>query len=188
MNSILNGMSFQDTTPDRRFESEKDTNQLCTKERSNLSKQKTCRPNYFSSGSLSSTECTRTTDSIGWPASESSTTTVNLSTFSDSFDPTSLLSFDGLNKRATNRNDIGLEILKAKIELGADPRSLSTHGGRSCMMFAVIANDYNFAKKLVEQGIDVNERTRSGETALGLADELQRDKIASLLRLKGAKH
>jgi len=137
--------------------------------------------------SASSTTYTRTLDSIGRPASESSTSSVNSSTYSDSFDPKGLLSYDGLNKRATNRNDIGLEILKAKIELGADPKGLTTHGDRSCLMFAVIANDYNFTKKLVELGVDVNKMNRFGETALGLAMQLQRDKIASYLCSEGAK-
>jgi len=108
------------------------------------------------------------------------------STLTDSFDPDNLLSFDGLNKRVTNRNHIGLEILKAKIHHGADPKSLSTHGGRTCLMFSVIANDFSFTKMLVELGVDVNYRTRLGETALGLATELQREEITKYLRTKGA--
>jgi hypothetical protein len=90
------------------------------------------------------------------------------------------------DKRATNRYDIGLEILKAKIQLGADPKVLHSHGDRSCLMFAVLANDIRFVKQLVEFGVDVNQRNSQGETALGFAIELKRHHIATYLCSKGA--
>jgi len=105
---------------------------------------------------------------------------------SDSFDSGNLLSFDGLNKRTTNRYDIGLEILKSKIHLGADPKTLTTHGDRTSLMFSVMANDFSFTKQLVELGVDVNGTNRLGETALGLAIEFKREEIAKYLRAHGA--
>jgi len=183
INSPINGIIFQKTSDEKRFVNEGHPRKpTCLSDRS-----PTDKTDFFFTETLSRTECTRTPDTTGRPGSESSTSSVNSSTLSDSFDLADLLSFDGINKRATNRNDIGLEILKAKIHCGADPHGMYTHGERSCLMFAVIANDYDFTKNLVEQGVDVNKRTRLGETALGLATELKRDKIANFLRLKGAK-
>jgi len=97
-----------------------------------------------------------------------------------------IFSFDGTNKRVVNRYEIGLEMLKAQIHHGADPKVLKTHGERSCLMFAVLAEDFGFIKELLELGVDVNQKNRVGETALSLANELQRDDIAMYLRRKGA--
>lgn len=97
-----------------------------------------------------------------------------------------IFSFDGMNKRVVNRYEIGLQMLKAQIHHGADPKVLTTHGERSCLMFAVLAEDFCFIKKLLELGVDVNQKNRIGETALSLAIELQRDDIAGYLRRKGA--
>jgi len=186
INSAHNGIIFQHKTANTKFVSDAYTNKFRTKERSPTFKEYISRSDYFSSGSPSTTVCTKKQDMTNYPASEASTSSLNSSTLSDSFDLADLVTFDGLNKRATNRNDIGLDILKATLHFGADPQRMSTHGERSCLMFAVIANDYNFTKNLVEQGVDVNKRNRFGETALGLAIELKRDEIASFLRLKGA--
>jgi hypothetical protein len=123
-------------------------------------------------------------DLIGRPILSISSS--NSSTYSDSFYIDQLRSFDGLDERATNRYDIGLEILKAEIELGADPKVLHTHGDRSCLMFAVLANDIRFTKQLVELGVDVNQTNRLGETALGFAIEFGRRDIATYLCSKGA--
>jgi len=96
-----------------------------------------------------------------------------------------LVSFDGINMRVTNRYEIGLEVLKAKIHHGANPR-MSTHGGRTALMFAVLAKDFDFIKELIELGCNVNETTSIGETALSLANETQMHDIAEYLRSKGA--
>jgi len=104
----------------------------------------------------------------------------------DSFYFENRYSFDGLNKRASSRCEIGLEILKAQIHFGADPKVLSTHGDRTCLMFSVIANDLSFTKQLVELGVDVNETNHLGESALSLALELKREEIAKYLRAQGA--
>jgi len=96
------------------------------------------------------------------------------------------ISFDGLNKRASDRYDIGLDILKAKIECGADPKSFTTHGDRNSLMFSVMANDFSFTKELVERGVDVNWKNHLGETALSLAKELKREEIAKYLVAQGA--
>jgi len=188
INSASNGIIYRNTTVDARFVRKVCTrNQFCIRERSPTLNEESFHSDYFSSGSLSGTKSPRKPDTTALPATDSSSSSVNSSALSDSFDLADLLSFDGLNKRVNDRNDIGLEILKAKIHFGADPQDMSTHGERSCLMFAVIANDYHFTKNLVEQGVDVNKRTSLGETALGLAIELKRDEIASYLRSKGAK-
>jgi len=103
------------------------------------------------------------------------------------FDLENLRSFDGMNKKVINRYDIGLDILKAKIHFGADPKSLCTHGGRTCLMFSVMANDLSFTKQLVELGVDINRTNQLNETALSLAIELKREEIAKYLRAQGAK-
>ena len=77
-------------------------------------------------------------------------------------------------------------MLKAQIHCGADPKVLTTHGEGSCLMFAVLAEDFCFIKKLVKLGVDVNQKNRVGETALSLANELHRDDIARYLRRNGA--
>jgi hypothetical protein len=104
----------------------------------------------------------------------------------DSFEPLTLFSFDGLNKRVSNRLYLGLEIIKAKIDNGANPKDMTTHGDRTCLMLAVLANDYRLTKKLVKLGADVNKKSQFGETALGFATEFKRPKIAKYLRSEGA--
>jgi len=187
INSANNAINFQDKTADARSINDVyPRNRVSFSARPPTFVEEKFSSDYLSLGSLSSTESTEKPDTTCCAASESFTSSVESYTLSDS-NSAEFVSFDGLNERATCRNDIGLEILKAKIHFGADPQRMTTHGDRSCLMFAVIANDYNFTKDLVEQGVDVNKRTRIGETALGLAIELKRDKIASFLRLKGAK-
>jgi len=95
--------------------------------------------------------------------------------------------FDGLNKRIVTRHGIGLEILKAQIHHGADPKEIRTHGDRTCLMFAVLAEDFSFVKELIELGVDVNQTNHMGETALGLSIEIGRDDIAHFLRRNGAR-
>jgi len=97
-----------------------------------------------------------------------------------------LQSFDGLNKRVVNRYDLGLEVLKAMIHHGTNPEGMSTHGSRTALMFAVLAQDLGFIKKLVELGVDLNETNCRGETALSLANETGRCDIINYLRSKGA--
>jgi len=116
----------------------------------------------------------------------SSLNSFNPSFHSDTFDSGNVLSYDGLNMRSENRNDIGMDILKAKIHFGANPNELCTHGDRTCLMFAVLANDFTFTKRLVELGVDINKVNSLGETALSLAVETQNSKIANYLRSKGA--
>jgi len=97
-----------------------------------------------------------------------------------------IVSYDGINKRICNRYDIGLRMVKAQIQCGADPKVLTTHGDRSCLMFAVLAEDFNFVKQLVGRGVDVNATSRFGETALTLALGLEREDISCYLRKNGA--
>jgi len=132
----------------------------------------------YSEGNINIIRSSSDSETITWCSSS------NVS--DDSFDFDNLCSFDGLNKRATSRHAIGLEILKAQIDLGADPKVLSTHGDRTCLMFSAMANDLSFTKQLVELGVDVNETNHLGETALSLALELKRGEIAKYLRAQGA--
>jgi len=97
-----------------------------------------------------------------------------------------IMSFDGINKRVCSRYDVGLRMLKAQIQHGADPNALSTHGERSCLMFAVLADDFTFVQQLVGLGVDVNRSNLAGETALNLALEKERNDIADYLRANGA--
>jgi len=93
-------------------------------------------------------------------------------------------SFDGLNKRVSNRYEIGLEVLKVLIHNGANPHAMSTIGDKTALMFAVLAQDFDFVKKLVEMGVNIGHMNCHGETALGLAIETQRNDIADYLRQK----
>jgi len=95
-------------------------------------------------------------------------------------------SWDGLNMRPSNRYDIVLEMLKAQIHCGADPKNLCTHGNRTALMFSVLAGDLSFTKELVQLGVDLNQSSHLGETALSLALEGQNEDIVNYLRLQGA--
>jgi len=103
-----------------------------------------------------------------------------------SIQSTTDLCFDVCSRRTTSRYEIGLEMLKAMINEGADPKDLVTHGDRTCLMFAVLAEDFDFVKKLVELGVSVTKTNSRGETALDFANELKRYDIARYLRKHGA--
>jgi len=131
----------------------------------------------------------------GTPSNSLSNNTLEIIKFSPNSSNSSLssywrdfdvMSYDGINKRISDRNDIGLRMLKAQIHCGADPKVWTTHGDRSCLMFAVLAEDFNFIKELIELGVDVNKTNHFGETALTLAVGLKREDIASYLRSNGA--
>jgi len=106
------------------------------------------------------------------------------STESDSFDSAEALNC--LSMQGKDRYEIALEQVKAQIHHGADPKTLITLGDRSCLMVAVMGNDFSFTKELVEGGVDVNHSNSSGESALSLAIDMQRKDIAQYLRSKGA--
>jgi len=89
---------------------------------------------------------------------------------------------DGLDvKPEKTREEIGIEALKAMVACGTDVNKLSTHGGRSALMFAVISEDLDFVKTLVASGANVREETEHGETALGLAKSLSTNDIYNFL-------
>jgi len=89
---------------------------------------------------------------------------------------------DGLEvKRAKTREEMGMEALKAMVACGKDVKNLSTHGGRSALMFAVISEDFDFVRQLVASGADVQEENEQGETALSLAKSLSTDNIYKFL-------
>jgi len=89
---------------------------------------------------------------------------------------------DGLDvKKEKTREEIGIEALKAMVACGTDVNKLSTHGGRSALMFAVISQDLDFVKTLVASGANVREESEHGETALGLAKSLSTNDIYNFL-------
>jgi len=89
---------------------------------------------------------------------------------------------DGLEvQREKTREQIGMEALKAMVACGKDVKNLSTHGGRSALMFAVISEDLDFVKQLVASGADIREENEQGETALSLAKSLPTDNIYNFL-------
>jgi len=89
---------------------------------------------------------------------------------------------DGLEvKRAKTREEMGMEALKAMVACGKDVKNLSTHGGRSALMFAVISEDFDFVRQLVASGANVQEENEQGETALSLAKSLSTDNIYKFL-------
>jgi len=148
------------------------------------------RPRANTDGSCLSKEILSqmTTEDLSPHSQSSITTDIDEDEFADSVSSGMVFkgSFDGLNMRSTNRYDIGLEVLKAKIHHGANAKRLSTHGERTALMFAVLAKDFSFTKKLVKMGVDVNQSNALGETALGLACESQNDEIIDYLRSHGA--
>lgn len=97
---------------------------------------------------------------------------------------------DGLElKKEKTREEIGMDALKAMDSCGIDVKKLTTHGGRSALMFAVISKDLGFVKQLVADGADVLEETQNGETALSLAKSLSTDDIYNfLLKSRGSSN
>jgi len=89
---------------------------------------------------------------------------------------------DGLRtSQAQTREQVGMEALKAMAACGANVKDLSTHGGRSALMFAVLSKDLSFVKRLVEDGANVLEENEQGETALALAKSLPSQEIYDFL-------
>jgi len=89
---------------------------------------------------------------------------------------------DGLEvTKVMSREQCGMLALKAMDANGVDVKDLNTHGGRSALMFAVISDDFEFVKRLVNNGADLTEQTADGETALSLAKSLSSPKIYNFL-------
>jgi len=89
---------------------------------------------------------------------------------------------DGLRlSQAKTREQVGMEALKAMQACGANVKDLTTHGGRSALMFAVLSKDLNFVKRLVEDGANVLEENEQGETALAMAKSLPSQEIYDFL-------
>jgi len=91
--------------------------------------------------------------------------------------------FDGLERNTDKtREEIGMEALKAMEACGADVKRLSTHGGRTSLMFAVLSKDLRFVKQLVALRADVLKENDEGETALTLAKSLSTHDIYRFLQ------
>jgi len=89
---------------------------------------------------------------------------------------------DGLElNKAKTREEIGMDALKAMDAIGADVKGLTTHGGRSALMVAVLNRDLDFVKRLVAYGANLEEETEKGETALTLAKSLPSQDIYNFL-------
>jgi len=112
----------------------------------------------------------------------------NHSFYSDTltFDVGNELSYDGRNKRPEKRDEIQMDILKAKNNFGANPNEWCTYGDRTCLMCAVLANDFGYVKKLVELGVDINKINRLGETASSFAIATKNFELTNYLSSKGA--
>jgi len=82
--------------------------------------------------------------------------------------------FDGQSKRASNRDDIGIVILKALIANGADPINLTSHG-RTAFQIAALSGDLEFCKELVEKGVDIRKLDEHGDSALTLIKNWDKD-------------
>jgi len=83
--------------------------------------------------------------------------------------------FDGQSKRASNRDDIGIVILKALIANGADPKNLTSHG-RTAFQIAALSGDLEFCKELVEKGVDIRKLDENGDSALTLVKTWDKEK------------
>jgi len=93
------------------------------------------------------------------------------------------IGFDGLERNTDKtREEIGMEALKAMEACGADVKRLSTHGGRTSLMFAVLSKDLRFVKQLVALRADVLKENDEGETALTLAKSLSTHDIYRFLQ------
>jgi len=79
-------------------------------------------------------------------------------------------SFDGLKEIPSNRDEIGIVILKALIAQGTDPKTLTSHG-RTAFQIAALSGDLEFCKELVNMGVDVHQSNEAGETALDLVNQ-----------------
>jgi len=97
------------------------------------------------------------------------------------FNPHENVRGDGLKEIVTDRTALNAGVLDAFFDLGANP-NIKTHGDRTGLMVAVMANNYNLTKTLVEKGVDINYMNMLGETALGFAVGLKDKKILNYLR------
>lgn len=90
---------------------------------------------------------------------------------------------DGLERNTDKtREDVGMLVLKAMEACGANVEGLSTHGGRTSLMFAVLSKDLEYVKQLVARRADVLKENDQGETALTLAKSLSRNDIYDFLQ------
>merc|ERR1719285_52199 len=78
-----------------------------------------------------------------------------------------LCGFDGLEEESTDRDEIGMIILKALIANGTCANTVTTHG-RTALQITALAGDLAYCKELVEKGADVDAKNEAGETALFL--------------------
>jgi len=76
--------------------------------------------------------------------------------------------YDGMKVQKMDREEIGMEILKAIIEHGSDANTRTTHG-RTALQMSVLSNDLEYSKELIQRGADVFAKDEDGETALSLA-------------------
>jgi len=97
------------------------------------------------------------------------------------FNPHENVRGDGLKEKVRDRAAFVAEVLDAFSDHGANP-NMKTHGDRTALMVAVMDNNYNLTKKLVERGADINYKNKRGETALGFAVGLKDKKILNYLR------
>merc|ERR1719419_814104 len=77
------------------------------------------------------------------------------------------VSYDGLNEKVNNRDDITMAILKALVSNGKCADTITTHG-RTALQVTALAGDLEYCKELIEKGAKVTAENEDGETALTL--------------------
>ena len=81
-------------------------------------------------------------------------------------------------------------IIETLLKKGANPNLRDSETGETLLMFAARFSTPQVVQALIEGGADVNARTKSGQTALTLADtkdNLWREDIVAVLKRRGAK-
>jgi len=91
---------------------------------------------------------------------------------------------DGLGSGKRTREEMGMLVLEAMDAEGVDVSKFTTIGGRTALMFAVITENLNNVKLLIQKKADPLERNEKGETPLSLAKGLKSEAIYKYLYQK----
>jgi len=78
--------------------------------------------------------------------------------------------YDGLDDRASDRDEIGLVILKALIANGTDINTITTYG-RTALQTAALAGDLEYCKELIKLGADIRGKDEAGVSTLSLVKQ-----------------
>jgi len=117
------------------------------------------------------TDSTRTTPTSSLQSLGSSAYSVNWSNTAS----------DGLGSGKRTREEMGMLFLEAVDAEGVDVSKFTTIGGRTALMFAVITENLNNVKLLIQKKADPLETNDKGETPLSLAKGLKSGAIYKYL-------